>query len=279
MFAHMVDGRVFSSVEDDTFRKLFLDYCILGGMPAVVEKAVRTASFEGSLATQRQLIADYRGDVMKYAQGLNKARILNVFNSIPAQLAKENKEFQLSKVEKGARFKDYQGCVEWLEMARMVNVCWCLSHPELPFSGNVNEKKYKLYVADIGLLVALLDEEASEDLRANKNLGVHKGALYESFAAEALSKCGMKLYYYYKKENSALEEDFFARTRSHLVPIEVKASRNTAKSLRTLIASDAYPDIAFGLKFHGGNVGHEGGVYAFPCYCTFLAKRYLSQLE
>jgi hypothetical protein len=102
---------------------LFLDFCILGGMSAVVRKYVERGTFEGSLDIQRQLIADYREDIRKYAEGLDQGRILNVFDQIPPQLAKENKKFQISKVASGARFKDYRGCIEWLSDAGMVNIC------------------------------------------------------------------------------------------------------------------------------------------------------------
>ena len=93
---------------------------------------------------------------------------------------------------------------------------------------------------------------------------------------EALAKCGAGLYYY-KREDSTLEEDFFLRTASRLVPVEVKATRGTAKSLRTLVSSDRYPDISFGVKLHGGNVGFERGVYTFPYFCAFLLRRCLRE--
>lgn len=148
---------------------------------------------------QRQLILDYQEDIRKYAQGLDQARILNVFNHIPVQLAKENKKFQISKVASGARFKDYRGCVEWLETSGMVNICRCMSYPELPLKGNYDENKFKIYFGDTGLFVAMLDDEASDDLRANRNLGVYKGAMHESIVSEALRKSGYDLYYYKKR--------------------------------------------------------------------------------
>lgn len=276
LFAHMVDETPFSALEMDVYSSHFMDYCILGGMPAVVSRFVERGSFEGTLALQRQLIADYQEDIRKYASGLDQTRILNVFDQIPVQLARENKKFQISKVAHGARFRDYRGCIEWLEQAGVVSVCRCLLHPELPLKGNYDEKKYKLYMRDTGLLVAQLDDEASEDLRANRNLGVYKGALYENFAAEALVKCGMGLFYY-KKDDSTLEQDFFARTKTRLVPIEVKATNGTAKSMRTLISSSAYPDIEYGIKLCAGNVGNESGIRTFPYFCAFLLKRYLAE--
>lgn len=278
LLSHLLEAKSFSNLQHATLMAAFLDYCTLGGMPAVLRRYFEGGTFEGSLETQRQLVADYREDIHKYAEGVDKARILDVFNHIPVQLAKENKKFQISKVAKGARFKDYNGCVEWLQMAGMANVCHCLSFPELPLKGNYEENKYKLYFGDTGLFVAMLDDEASEDLRANRNLGVYKGALYESIVAEALAKSGYDLFYY-KRENSTLEEDFFVRTQSSLVPVEVKAKNGTSKSLRTLIASEAYPDIRFGLKLTAGNVGFENQIFTMPYFAAFLVKRLLQACD
>ena len=275
MLEHMRNLTPFNEVQMSVCSSLFLDYCILGGMPAVVREFIVKGTFEGSLEVQRQLIADYKEDIRKYAEGIDQARILNVFNHIPAQLAKDNKKFQISKVASGARFRDYRGCVEWLDDAGMVNICYCLNFPELPLQGNYDDTKYKIYFADSGLLVAMLDEEAQEDLRTNKNLGVYKGALYENVVGEALVKAGYKLYYY-KRDDSTLEQDFFVRTASALIPVEVKAKNGTAKSMRTLISSEKYADIHCGIKFTGGNNGYSDDIYTFPYFCAFLLKRYLT---
>lgn len=275
LFAHMTNLKPFHEVELSICQGLFLDYCILGGMPAVVREYISKGTFEGSLAIQRQLLADYEEDVRKYAGGLDQTRILNVFRQIPVQLAKDNKKFQISKVASGARFKDYRGCIEWLADAGIVNICYCMNYPELPLKGNFDETKYKIYFADSGLLVAMLDEEAQEDLRTNRNLDVYKGALYENVVGEALTKSGYGLYYY-KRENSTLEEDFFVRTMRHLIPIEVKATNGRAKSLKELIDSDKYEDIHYGIKFIGGNIGFDNNIYSFPYFLAFLLKRYLA---
>ena len=131
-------------------------------------------------------------------------------------------------------------------------------------------------MTDTGLLVACLDDEAQIDLRANKNLGVYKGALYENFTAESLAKQKFGLFYF-SKENSTLEEDFFVRSTNELIPIEVKSNTNRSKSLRQLINSDSYPDIKHGIKFTVGNVGISDDVVTFPYFCSFLLKRYLEK--
>lgn len=273
---HMRQQTPLNEVTMSVCSEMFLDYCILGGMPAVVREYIEKGTFEGSLEIQHQLLADYKEDIRKYANGMDQTRILNVFNQIPVQLAKDNKKFQISKVASGARFKDYRGCIEWLNDAGIINICYCLNFPELPLKGNYEETKYKLYFAHSGLLVAMLDEEAQEDLRANKNLGVYKGALYENIVGEALVKGGYSLYYY-KREDSTLEEDFFVRTASELIPVEVKATNGRSKSLRTLIDGEKYSDIQYGIKFTGGNIGYGNRIYTFPYFCAFLLKRYLKE--
>lgn len=276
MLKAMVELKPFSELQHTIFSSLFLDYCILGGMPAVVKEYIKNKTFEGTLEIQRQLIADYQEDIRKYAVGLDQTRITNVFNSIPFQLAKENKKFQLSKVEKGARFKDYRGCIEWLQDAGMIHMCYCLNSPELPLKGNYDPDKFKIYFCDTGLFVALLDDEAQEDLRANKNLSVYKGALYESIVGEALVKSGYGLYYY-KKDNGTLEQDFFVRTSNSLIPLEVKSTNNKSRSLSTLVSNEKYSDIEYGIKLCAGNIGFNNNIYTFPYYCTFLLKKYLQE--
>lgn len=276
MLKTMLELKPFSELQHTIFSSLFLDYCVLGGMPAVVKEYIKNKTFEGTLEIQRQIIADYQEDIRKYAVGLDQTRITNVFNSIPVQLAKENKKFQLSKIEKGARFKDYRGCIEWLQDAGMIHMCYCLNNPELPLKGNYDPDKFKIYFCDTGLFVALLDDEAQEDLRANKNLSVYKGALYESIVGEALVKSGYGLYYY-KKDNGTLEQDFFVRTSNSLIPLEVKSNNNRSKSLSALVSNEKYSDIEYGIKLCAGNIGFSNDIYTFPYYCTFLLKRYLQE--
>ena len=274
----MKKGEPFSELEHKIYSDLFRDFCITGGMPAIVSSYLQKGTFEGILSMQKQLILNYQEDVKKYAQGLDKTRIINVLNHIPVQLAKENKKFQISKVASGARFKDYWGCIEWLKDAGIVNICYCMNFPELPLKGNYDASKYKLYFFDTGLLVANLDEDSQEDLRANENLGVYKGALYENIISETLRKQGFELYYY-KKEDSTLEEDFFVRAKDFLIPVEVKATNGTAKSLRTLLKSEHYPDITYGIKFIMGNIGFSDNIFTFPYFCSFLLKRYLKDFN
>ncbi len=256
----------------------FMDYCILGGMPEIVRTFFERNSFEGTLKKQRQLMKSYKADVQKYAIGIEKTRILNVLNSIPSQLAKENKKFQISKVAPRAKNQDYHGCIEWLESAGIINVCHALHRPTLPIKGNYALDKYKIYFADTGLLIGQLDDEAQSDLRSNQNLGTYKGGLFENIIGEALAKAGFELVYY-KRENSTLEEDFFVRCKDNLVPIEVKASNNRARSLRTLIDSDKYPEITWGIKFAKTNIGLTDNILTLPCWTAFLLDKIIKNIK
>ncbi len=273
---HMLENKPFNENELSIFKELFLTYSVLGGMPDVVKQYLETGTFSGTLDLQNQIRLDYEEDVRKYAEGLDQTKIISVYRSIPAQLAKENKKFQFNKVAKNARSREYSGCIDWLKDAGIIMECNCLQFPELPLKGNIEESKYKLYYMDTGLLISSLDEEAQEDLRVNKNLGVYKGALYENFVAEAFVKQGFGLYYY-KKENASLEEDFFVRTQNALVPVEVKANSNQSKALSALISNKRYQDISFGIKLGDVNVGHANQIYTFPYFCAFKLKEYLKE--
>ena len=266
-----------SSIEMDVFSNLFCDYMMLGGMPAVVNSYVTKGNFSGTLKMQQQLLADYEEDITKYAQGLDKGRIKNIYSHISVFLAQENKKFQISKVSHGARSREYAGVVEWLADAGIVNVCYCLEQPSLPLRGNYNPRSFKLYYRDTGLLIASLDEEAQQDLRANRNFGTYKGAIYENIIADMLVKQGYELYYY-KNEKSTVEMDFFVRDADSLVPVEVKAKDGATASLNNLIKSEAYPDVKYGIKFCHKNIGFNGQFFTLPYFLTFLLRRFLKML-
>lgn len=271
---NMIEQSPISVVTFEKLNKLFIDYVILGGMPEVVSKYIDSSSFSKTRELQKQILSAYREDIRKYADGVDQTRIARVFDVISVQLAKENKKFQITKIGHGARFHDYAGCIDWLQDAGIIKKCYCLNFPELPLKGNYDDTKFKLYMADTGLLVAMLDDETQMDLRVNKNLGVYKGAIYESIVGEALYKSGYSLYYY-KREDSSLEEDFFIRDINNLIPVEVKANSGKSQSMKTLIESDKYSDIKWGIKLSMNNIGFENNVYTFPYFCTFLLKEWL----
>ena len=277
LYTHMANLTPFSELELSTYMDIFHDYMTIGGMPEVVKMYIDNGHFGGTLELLRQLLLDYEEDITKYAKESDKAKILAVYRHISTFLAKTSKKFQITKVAKGARNREYIGAVEWLEKAGVVNVCYCLSNPELPLKGNYDADTYKVYYHDTGLLIASLDEEAQEDLRANKNFGTYKGAIYENIVGEMLRKSGYEQLYYYKNDCPALEMDFFVRDSDSLVPVEVKAKDGATASLNHLIDWPSYPDVSYGIKFGYKNIGWGGKFYTFPYFLAFLLKRFLKE--
>ena len=276
MYEHMVNLIPFSNVELNVMFNNFKEYMIVGGMPAIVNSFVKNNNYSGILKMQKQILQDYEEDITKYAGGLDQAKILNVYRKIPVFLGNENKKFQISKIEKGARSREYVGTVDWLNNAGIINVCYCLEQPELPLKGNYNPDNYRIYFRDTGLLIGSLDEEAQEDLRNNKNFNTYKGAIYENIIADMLVKQGYSLYFY-KNEKGTIEMDFFVRDAKTLIPIEVKAIDGSTVSLKNLIEGKKYEDIQYGIKLGYKNIGYNGEFYTFPYFITFLLKRYLKE--
>ena len=278
LYQNMLEVKPINNLQMDVLFGLFRDYVTIGGMPEVVDLYIKNNNFSGTLAIQRQLLKDYEEDITKYVEGLDKAKVKAVYNHISTFLAKENKRFQITKIGKNARNRDYVECVEWLADAGVINVCYCLNQPELPLKGNYDPKLYKIYYKDTGLLIASLDEEAQEDLRANKNLGTYKGAVYENIVGDMLVKQGYNLYYY-NSDRPALEMDFFVRDADSLIPVEVKANDNATASLNNLLKEDKYPDVKYGIKLGYKNIGFNGKFYTFPYFLTFLLKRFVAERQ
>lgn len=276
MYEKMASIVPLSKVEFDVMLENFREYMVLGGMPAIVNAFVKNKNYSGTLKMQKQILLDYEEDITKYAQGLDKGKILNVYRKIPAFLGKENKKFQISKVERGARNREYTGTVDWLVSAGIVNICYCMERPELPLKGNYNPDNFKLYFGDPGLLVGALDDEAQEDLRNNKNFNTYKGAIYENVVGDMLVKQGYQLYFY-RNEKGTLEMDFFVRDADSLVPVEVKAMDGATVSLNNLIDKEKYADIQYGIKLGYRNIGFNGKFYTFPYFLAFFMKRFLKE--
>ncbi len=276
LYNNMKTLKPFSDIELKVMFDNFREYMIIGGMPAIVNLFVNNDNYSGTLKMQKQILQDYEEDITKYAGGLDHAKILNVYRKIPVFLGNENKKFQISKIENGARKREYVGIVDWLNDAGIINVCYCMEQPELPLGGNYNPDNYRIYFRDTGLLIGSLDEEAQEDLRDNKNFNTYKGAIYENIIGDMLVKQGYKLYFY-KNSKGTIEMDFFIRDKNSLIPVEVKANDGATISLNNLIDSTKFKDIKYGIKLGYKNIGFNGKFYTFPYFLTFLLKRYLRE--
>lgn len=247
--------------------ELLYRYVIVGGLPEVVNCLLKTKNIELIYNTQRNLIAEYEEDMVKYADNVDKPHIRECFESIPKQLAKENKKFQYSIVKKGGRASQYIGSIQWLEDAGIARRCYNTTITELPLEGNSIKDCFKVYTTDIGLLIAMLDYGTQADI-LNGNLLGYKGAIFENLMADFLCKSGQKLYYFHK--DSGLELDFLVRSKSECVILEVKAKNGKAKSMNTVLKNKDVYHVNHAIKLGQYNVGREGDVLTIPLYMGFL---------
>ena len=254
---------------------LLYRYVIVGGLPEVVNTFLETKNIELTYHVQRNLIAGYEEDMVKYADDADKPRIRECFESIPTQLAKENKKFQYSVVRKGGRSSQYMGSIQWLEDAGIAKRCYNTQITELPLEGNVIKDCFKLYTTDVGLLVAMLDYGTQADILKG-NLLAYKGAIFENLMADFLCKSGQKLYYFQK--DSGLELDFLVRYKGECVVLEVKAKSSKTKSLRTVLKNKHVYHVNRAIKLGMYNVGREEEVLTIPLYMGFLIKDNLADV-
>lgn len=255
--------------------ELLYRYVIVGGLPEVVNTFLKTKNIELTYKVQRNLIAEYEEDMVKYADNGDKSRIRECFESIPKQLAKENKKFQYSVVRKGSRSSQYISSIQWLEDAGLVQRCYNTQITELPLEGNSIKECFKLYTTDIGILVAMLDYGTQADILKG-NLWGYKGAIFENLMADFLCKSEQKLYYFQK--DSGLELDFLVRFRSECVAIEVKAKSGKTKSLKTVLKNQNVYHINNAIKLGKYNVGREDKTLTIPLYMGFLVKDNLADI-
>lgn len=249
--------------------ELLYRYVIVGGLPEVVNCFLETKNIELIYNIQRNLIAGYEEDMVKYAEDADKPNIRECFESIPKQLAKENKKFQYSIVKKGGRASQYRGSIQWLEDAGIVCRCYNTQITELPLEGNSIKDCFKVYTTDIGILMAMLDYGTQADVLKGNLLG-YKGAIFENLMADFLCKSGQKLYYFHK--DSGLELDFLVRFQGECVILEVKAKSGKAKSMNTVLKNNSVYHVKNAIKLGQYNVGREGNLLTIPLYMGFLVE-------
>lgn len=251
----------------DRFRELLLQYTIVGGMPEVVTTFMETKQIGKVLSVQRRIIDDYKSDMVKYAATADKSRIRECFESIPAQLAREYKKFSYTAVRQGSRGRDYAGSLQWIEDAGIIRRCYNTVTTELPLDGNRIQSEFKVYMADIGLLVAMLEEGTQSSILEGDLLS-YKGAIAENLVADIFGKMGRKLYYYHK--DGGVELDFLMRYKGRCTPVECKATTGNAKSMRTVMKHIEKYHVTSALKLGDYNIGRSDNLLTLPMYMAFL---------
>ena len=253
------------------YRQLLLQYIVVGGMPDVVQTFVSTGQMNTVLQMQRDIVRSYEDDMIKYADEKDKPLIRECFESIPRQLAKENKKFQYSLVKKGSTAAKFAGSLQWIEDAGIIKRCYNLTATELPLDGNSMQDVFKVYMVDTGLFVSMLEDGTQFDILSGNLLG-YKGAIFENLAADFFAKMGRKLYYFHK--DSGLEIDFFIRYKGECTPVEVKAKTGDTKSLKTVMKNKDVYHIDHAVKLGDYNIGEENNILTLPLYMGFLLSEY-----
>lgn len=248
-------------------RQLLLEYIIVGGMPEAVQTFLKTHDVNQTLDVQRDIVSDYEADMVKYVTASEKAKIRECFESIPAQLAKENKKFQYSVVKAGGRSKEYLGSIQWIEDAGIAHRCYNLSITELPLEGNAIKDEFKLYMTDTGLFVSMLEPGTQGDILQGKLL-TYKGAIYENLMADILTKMGRKLYYFHKQDS--IELDFVIRYKGECLPIECKARTGKTRSVKAVLANKEKYHVLKAIKLGDHNIGRQDNLLTLPFYLGFL---------
>ena len=248
--------------------KQFLNlYVTIGGLPEPINAFLKTNNMNEVSKAYKSILKEYRDDMVKYAPDKDKPHIRECFNSIPKQLAKDNKKFQYNKVKPGGRSDTYLGSLQWLEDAGIICRCYNTNITGLPMEGNAKDNVFKVYTADIGLLIEMLGPGVRADILQG-NLGGFKGAIFENLMADTLHKKEQNLYYFQK--DSGLELDFLVRMKGECVPLEVKAKTAQAKSVKTVLSHPEKYKVKHVIKFGDFNIGRDDRLLTLPNYMQFL---------
>ena len=261
----------------------FRQYMIVGGMPQAVAEYMDTRDFERTDRIKRDILNLYRADIVKHASGY-EMKVESIFDEIPSQLQRHEKSFKLSSLKKGARFRDYEDALFWLDDAMIVNLCYNSTSPDIGLRLNMDRITLKCYMADTGLLIShsfdengIVSNEIYKKLLFDK-LEVNTGMITENIVAQMLRASGHKLYFYSNSSaeaSSRMEVDFLIAknkisNRRNISPIEVKSGKNyTLTSLRKFMSK--YREQTYiPYVLHTSDLKEEEGVLFLPLYMTPL---------
>ena len=250
----------------DTAMMYYKTYLLVGGMPRAVLDYIETKDYNFVTASQKSLNDSYIADMAKYATPNETTKIMNAYNSIPAQLSKENKKFQYKVIKSGARAYEYETAINWLNASGIINQCTKVKEGKLPLSAFIEPESFKIYMSDVGLLCNKFGIPTNIVIIENDNMNDFKGALAENYVCSSLVQCGLTPYYW--ESNGKAEVDFVVQDKNgNIIPIEVKSSIHTrSKSLNVFKGLYKIP---YSIRVSTKNFGFENNIKCIPLYSVF----------
>ncbi len=248
------------------FQSILREYIVVGGMPEVVNDFVIHKDFNRVQNIQEKILSSYDDDISSHAKGVEKVKVRKCYDSVPRQLARENKKFKYSDVEKGSTSRKYADSVTWLEDSNLVHVCRNVFEPSLPLKANAKDNEFKLYYNDTGLLLARYGFQTKLAVLNGTILGNAKGGIYENLISEMMIKLGYSLHYY-KTENSSMEIEFIIEKDAGIIPIEVKAGNSDTPSFNSFLEKFKSK---YGIKLIDGNLGVSENKIVLPHFMAMF---------
>lgn len=254
----------------ETAMDYYKTYLVVGGMPRAVFEYVETLDFNFVMASQHTLIRGYLADMAKYASPQETVRIIAAWESVPAQLAKENRKFQYRIIKSGGRAHEFEIPLEWLKTAGVVHVCTRTTEGKMPLAGYADPSAFKVYMMDTGLLCSQFDIAPNVITDGAASFDGFKGALAENYMMQALVANGIKPFYWSSPGKAEL--DFLYQDDcGNIIPIEVKSSDNVrARSLKSYISIYHPP---YSIRVSARNFGFENNIKSIPLYAVFCLTR------
>ena len=241
-------------------------YLAIGGMPRAVLEYKEKRDINFVEAILKDINNSYIADMAKYATPTETTKIMSVYNSISAQLAKDNKKFQYKLIKSGARAYEYETAINWLNASGIIIQCTKTKEGKLPLSAFIDQDSFKIYMNDVGLLCNKFAIPVNAIIMENNNLNNFKGALAENYVCSSLVKCGLIPYYW--ESNGKAEVDFVVQDKmGNIIPIEVKSGIHTrSKSLN--VFKSLY-NIQYSIRISTKNFGLENNIKCIPLYSVF----------
>ncbi|MCL2722398.1 MAG: ATP-binding protein [Treponema sp.] len=260
-----LENKPMDAVHHKLANEYYRKYLVTGGMPEAVWKYADTQDFKIARLTQSSIIADYLDDMSKYNTSIETRKTRAVYNNLTIQLFKANTRYQYKMIKSGARSSEFEGALEWLELAGLIDRCYLTEKIILPLNNYRNPESFKVYMSDIGLLCAQKALKAEDIIYSVPSFNDFKGGMVENYIGQQLRANGYEKHCWVS--GSGAEVDFVIQNENGVIPIEVKSADNTqAKSLNRYIELYKPP---YAVKIADKNFGFENGKKTIPLYAAF----------